>query len=76
MRHVGPDDPPTSRCGSCRREYNPYAWQTCPKCKATERGQYALRCRDCRNPFYADDRTDCCPECGSGDTALYAKPDG
>lgn len=60
---------------SCGFAYSGYAWPSCPSCEATERRQYAVRCVSCREPFFATEREDLCPDCGSGNTTVIAEPD-
>lgn len=59
----------------CGFAYNGYAWSGCPKCEADERRMFATRCVGCRNTFFAAEREDLCPECGSGNTAVVAAPE-
>lgn len=70
----GAHDPRNVR-HSCGFAYNGYVWSSCPQCEADNRGVYALRCKDCRNPFFAAERVDHCPECESGNTAVLATPE-
>lgn len=69
-----PTDGRNARHG-CGFAYNKYRWSSCPQCEADERQQFALVCKDCRNPYFATERVDHCPECGSGNTAVIAEPE-
>lgn len=67
-------EPGQKRHPKCGTSYNGYVWGTCPQCKADEEGMFALRCIDCRNPYFSAEREDPCPECGSGNTTVFATP--
>lgn len=69
-----PNAAPRSRCGACGLRYNPYGWAGCPCCEADRRGQFALGCCSCRTRFFGE-REDFCPECGSGETTVFATPE-
>lgn len=72
--HNSGHDSRNKRCGGCGFAWNGYVWSSCPKCTADDRRQYALRCRSCRTPFFATERVELCPDCGSGDTVVIAEP--
>ena len=55
--------------------FNGYAWGSCPGCNADDRQQFALRCRRCRATAFVAECEDHCPECGSGNTAIRARPE-
>lgn len=69
-----PHDGRNARHG-CGFAYNKYRWGSCPSCEADERNQYAMVCLDCRESFFATERVDPCPECGSGETRVIAEPE-
>lgn len=60
---------------SCGFAYNGYKWGSCPSCTSDEKRQYALGCRLCGNGYYATERVDLCPDCGSGNTTVVSSPD-
>lgn len=65
---------PNCRCMRCGSRYDAYHWGSCPQCKATETGRYALSCLSCSRPFFAAEREDLCPRCGSGETDCVFVP--
>lgn len=60
------------KCGFTR---NIYKWAACPNCVSNNRRQYALSCNGCGKSFYATEKVDLCPECGSGNTRVVSEPE-